>query len=266
MTGRIQYSSNNTVTFVLTPAYTSPDTQENPLSSEQLQAEQAENGRDPGERTLPLSHKDTLGDEVACEDGDGGDHDEHSDHGDLGSNGDNCGSICGDDGDGCGSGNNDGGDNSTNGHSHLSEMNRQTLHDKVTTMRPHIHLALETHDEGLTSSLANSIKKLLQEDTPSFLGEFDTLRSRLKEIAKKKGKQVKATHVTTRYKQLTEKIGSTVLAKQHELEKLIADFESKYFMKHGMLPTKSLNLPYRNLLREKNLSTAILRNIGIHNL
>lgn len=128
--------------------------------------------------------------------------------------------------------------------------------------RSHIHLpALEEEcAEGLTTSLATSIRKLLPNES---LSEFDTLRFRLKEVTAKNTTRINTKHMTAKYKLLTAKIGNKVSSKQIELDQLIQDLENQHFRQHGILPAKNNNAPYHNLLRQKKLAKAILTNIGV---
>lgn len=116
----------------------------------------------------------------------------------------------------------------------------------------HIHTSLERLDEGLNTSLANSIKKLLPDIS---LTEFDTLRFRLKEALKRKS--TVSTNAQSKYKLLATEIGTTVLSKKTDLDEQVDDFERKHYQQHSVLPTKSTNPIYRNLMREKILATTI---------
>lgn len=117
--------------------------------------------------------------------------------------------------------------------------------------------SLEEHSNGLTTMLANSIKKLLPTVDMISLTEFDTLRSKLK-----KGAQTKP--MEDRYKTLTTIMVTKVAVKKKELDKIIEDMERKHYQQYRKLPSKTQNSLYRDLLKEKKLATAILRNIGIY--
>lgn len=66
----------------------------------------------------------------------------------------------------------------------------------------------------------------------------------------------------TRYKELSKIMIIKVQAKQSELDNEIGDLESENLRKHGILPNKNKHPTYQNLLKQKKLATAILRNIG----
>lgn len=132
--------------------------------------------------------------------------------------------------------------------------------DASSMSTPHIHLSLE---EGFTTSLANYIKVLLPNE---ILTEFDKLRFSLKEIIRKKTVPTNKNHMVLKYNSLAANIGTKVLSKRVELDKQLEDFEHKYFQQHGKLPGKNTNSTYHNLLKEKKIAIAVLRNIDITSL
>ena len=113
---------------------------------------------------------------------------------------------------------------------------------------------LETHEEGLKTSVGNCIKKLLGSDAN--LVEFDRLRFKLKQ-AKRAGNHMKSTSVS-RYKHITASIKSRVISVKYQSEAELKEMEQK---QNGKLPTKTPGTPYHNLLKQRNLAITIVRNI-----
>ena len=106
----------------------------------------------------------------------------------------------------------------------------------------YINLDLEEHNEGLKTSVGNYIKHLLGSDDD--LIRFDDLRFKLKE-AKRAGNRL---YIKTSISE------SECVAKLKELEQ-------KYFQQNGRLPAKTRGSHYYNILKERNVATAILRGI-----
>lgn len=67
--------------------------------------------------------------------------------------------------------------------------------------------------------------------------------------------------MTAKYTQLSNDFKTKVILKKTESEKKIQEFEAKYYQDHQKLPSKTADSGYNHLLKEKNLATAILRNL-----
>lgn len=121
-----------------------------------------------------------------------------------------------------------------------------------------INLHLEEHQGGLKTTLGNSINRLLGCDDD--LSKFDALRFQLK-AAKKAGSQ--GSHIAlSSYNELAKKIGTKVRSTQQRLADEVKQTEYKHFKEHRSLPPKISGSHYSKLLKERNLATAILRNIS----
>ena len=117
-------------------------------------------------------------------------------------------------------------------------------------------MQLEQHDRGLTTSLANCIKKLLPDEN---LLEFDKLRLVVKERGRTNNAE--ADHMVKEYKLLQVKIGTKVLSKKSDIDRRLQELERHHFQQYGKLPCNST---YQELLKEKKLATAVLRNMNIY--
>ena len=71
-------------------------------------------------------------------------------------------------------------------------------------------------------------------------------------------------YVNTRipkYRELVAKMESKVRLVQSEKAAELKKVELQYFHKHGKLPAKTPGSQYYNILKERNLATAILRTL-----
>ena len=125
------------------------------------------------------------------------------------------------------------------------------------TPSAHIHAVLEKHNEGMKTSLGNSIKKLVHDKR---LEEFDDLRFNIK-MAKKNKKQY--SDLISRYNLLSAQLGTKILTTQSKLNKSLTEIERQHLNEHSILPTKQTNSNYCKILKERNLATAVLRNMNI---
>ena len=91
---------------------------------------------------------------------------------------------------------------------------------------------------------------------------FDDLRFNIKEA--KSNKMGMKSNVTLRYKKLAASLGKKVLIKQAQLDEELQKIERAHFQDHNRLPNKDTNPRYSGLLKDRNVATAILRNLNIH--
>ena len=119
----------------------------------------------------------------------------------------------------------------------------------------YINLDLEEHNEGLKTSVGNYIKHLLGSDDD--LIRFDDLRFKLKE-AKRAGNHLYIKTSVSEYEELVSKFKAKIRMVQSEC---VAKLEQKYFQQNGRLPAKTRGSHYYNILKERNVATAILRGI-----
>lgn len=120
-----------------------------------------------------------------------------------------------------------------------------------------VQMQLEQTDKELSSSLANYIKRLLPDEN---LDEFDRLRVHVKGITKTKSALADDLKW---YNCLQTMLGMKVLSRQKEIDEQLEDLKRCYFQQHEKLPCKHTNIEYHDLLKEKKLATAILRNMNI---
>lgn len=127
---------------------------------------------------------------------------------------------------------------------------------------PYIHLTLaeEEDDEGLKTSLATSIKKLLEH--ADGVTEFDQLRFKLKK-ARKTNQHRNMKDMISRYTILAATLGTKVSNCRSKLHKQIQTLEQEHFQLHDKLPSKISNTQYSNLLRQRKLAVTILRNLNM---
>ncbi len=147
----------------------------------------------------------------------------------------------------------------SDGATAMGDLGYAVVDDGDTQRAPYINLLPQQEKQGLNSTLATCIERLLQNDTPSTLKEFDTIRTALKG-ATRKGK---TKNLESRYKLLEATLGTQVLARKTHLERMIHKMELENLEEFGTLPLKR-NSIYSNLLKDKKLATTILRNIGIN--
>lgn len=120
-----------------------------------------------------------------------------------------------------------------------------------------MNLNLEQHEEGLKTSVGNSIKRLLGCDVD--LVEFDELRFKLKE-AQKTGQHKTMTASISRYSHLSAKIQAKVKSLQSSRAAELKELERKHLLQYGKIPAKTRGSHYYNILKERDLAMAILRN------
>ena len=146
-------------------------------------------------------------------------------------------------------------------------LDSTSLNESSTASVPiqssYIDLNLEKHTEGLKTSLGNCLKKFFGADDDLTL--FDELRFNIMKTKKTRKLSSKAPSIS-RYSQLSAKLSTQVLARQSELAKQLKDIEHDYFQKYGTFPNKTNSTEYSKILKEKNLATAILRNINARNI
>ena len=126
--------------------------------------------------------------------------------------------------------------------------------------RPYLNLDLEEHHEGLKTSVANSIKRLLGSDNE--LVRFDDLRFQLKEKlkeAKRAGR--KNLHMNTsisEYTELVETMKAKINLVKSKNSAKLKELEMEHYQKHGVLPEKTRGSHYYNILKEKKVASNIL--------
>ena len=121
-----------------------------------------------------------------------------------------------------------------------------------------INLNPEEHQEGLKTSVGNSIKRLLGSDDD--LVRFDDLRFKLKE-AKKAGNHLHMKTSISEYQNLASKFTAKIRLVQSERAAELKELEQKHFQQNGTLPAKTRGSHYYNILKERNVAINILRMI-----
>ena len=121
----------------------------------------------------------------------------------------------------------------------------------------YLNVNVEEHDEGLKTTVANSIKHVLGCDDN--LVKFDDLRFQLKEAKHAGGNHLHMKTSISQYRQLVEKIKAKLKLVKSEKSAQLKELEQKHYQKHGMLPAKTRGSQYYNILKERNLATNILR-------
>ncbi len=121
-----------------------------------------------------------------------------------------------------------------------------------------INLNSDENHQGLKTSVGNSIKRLLRLDDD--LIKFDDLRFRLK-AARKAGNHVHMKTSISEYNKLVAKFKTKISLVKSDLVANIKEVELKQFQTNGKLPAKTSGSHYYNLLKERNVASAILRTI-----
>lgn len=143
-------------------------------------------------------------------------------------------------------------------HVGSSDHSSATLSELGGVPSPYIHLTLPEADEGLKTSLATSIKKLLK--NADGVTEFDQLRFKLKK-ARETNKHGNMTDMISRYNILAAKLGTEVSNCRSKLHTQIQDLEQEHYQLYDKLPSKTSNTNYSNLLKQMKLAVTILRNL-----
>ena len=120
--------------------------------------------------------------------------------------------------------------------------------------RTYLTMSLAEHNQGMKTSVANSIKYLLGSDGD--LVQFDELRIQLKQT---KGHVRHRTTNIRQYKELSEKIIAKIKLLKSAKSAEIEVIEKRHYQKKGVLLAKTRGTPYYNLLKERELANKILR-------
>ena len=112
----------------------------------------------------------------------------------------------------------------------------------------------EEHQEGLKTSVGNSIKRLLGSDDD--LVKFDDLHLKLKE-AKKTGNHLHMKTSVSEYQNLASKFTAKIRLVQSERAAELKELEL-HFQQNGTLPAKTRGSHYYNILKERNVAITIL--------
>ena len=121
----------------------------------------------------------------------------------------------------------------------------------------YINITLTDIGGGLKTSLGNCMKKILECDDE--LTSFDELRYYIKN-----SNVSVQSHLIKKYKAMAASLGRKVLRKQSEYDKQLREIERCHFLEHAKLPNKTTNTEYSRTLKDRNIATAILRNLNIH--
>ena len=111
----------------------------------------------------------------------------------------------------------------------------------------------------MKTSSATLIMKVI--GTDKTLEDYDKLRATLKEMVKK---QRPPSHKITRYNKLATKLGQQVQLKESHISKQIQYIEKDYFINHNVLPSKTSNKEYSELLKLRKIAKAALKTLNIN--
>ena len=126
-----------------------------------------------------------------------------------------------------------------------------------TVPSAHIDLHIDaTQDKKMKTSSATFIMKVI--GTDKTLEDYDKLRATLKEMVKK---QRPPSHKITRYNKLATKLGQQVQLKDSHISKQIQYIEKD---NHNVLPSKTSNKEYSELLKLRKIAKAALKTLNIN--